>query len=382
MTTSTSTDTLIGSDNFPLDKSNGPAGAPLVPAGIATTAPRCEDLSLTIVHDLNPNGKDPVRTESPQCAGSEESPVATVTSTSLGQIHSFSRTLAKTHGWKAAIILKFLAVKIAKSKHYIDHKTWYYDTLDGLAGHFPYIHRATIHNILAELTKPGGPLLKGNHNKHSYDRTGWYAFADYLVRTSVSLTPLYFSVKDAMKYGVVEAVLLMNIAHWVRKNRQKNPDYTWHRMSGRGMTEHLPFSKSAINRALDHLVNEGELERRPAGGFFKEHEYRIVDKIRLHDPNRDIDGPGLDMHGPNLDMHGPELDNNTYLEDTINRQPIKRHSYIERPASVSGHVNAATKGRIDAATRNSVTPHFVLQQNLFNLLAETLLQDKMLVWHM
>lgn len=324
----------IGSTNILLDKSESPAGAPLVPAGITISAPRREDLIWTIVHDLNPLiSTEQATTESPEYAGNEERPAATVTSNSLSQIHSFSRTLATKHGWKAAVILQYLAVKIAKSEHLIADKRWYYDTIDGLAAHFPYIHRATVHNVLAELTKPGGPLLKGNHNKHRYDRTGWYAFADYMVRKSVSLKPLYFSVKDAMTFGVVESVLLMNIAHWIKHNRKTNPDYTWHRMSGRGMTKHLPFSKWAINRALSHLFREGVLDRRSAGGCCKEHEYRILDETRLDGAKLDIDGAELDIDGANLDMHGAKLDNNTYLEDTVSRHHVKRHSYIERPAS-------------------------------------------------
>lgn len=279
------------------------------------------------------------------------------------QIHSFSRTLAEKYGWKAALILQFLAVMIATSKNFIDGKRWYYITLDSLAERYPYIHRATIHKILKELTKPGGPLLKGNYNKHRYDRTGWYAFEDDFVRRSVSLKPVYFSVKDAKRLGVVEAVLLKNISHWVKKNREKDSSYSWHRMSGQGMTKHLPFSKSVINRALEHLVEAGELERQAVGGFHREHEYRILDETRFHEPNLDIDDPGLDMDDPNVDMQDPELDNNTNLKDTLNRHHLKRHSFQERQAKPSaGGVSAlelTKKGSQNSESSNGKTPSHI-----------------------
>lgn len=323
--------TNVYSNTFQIE-SDSPADAPVL-AGITITAPRREDTNWTIVHDLNPRDKKPAPTNLPKSSAAKEPSAATVTSNPLDQIHSFSRTLAKKHGWKAAVILQFLAAKIARSKHFIDGKRWYYDTVESLAERFPYIGKTTINDILTKLTKPGGPLLKGNYNKRSGDRTGWYAFADDFVRRSVSTKPVYFSVKDAVEFGVVEAVLLMNIAHWIKKNRKENPDYTWHRMSGNGMTKHLSFSKWVINRALEHLCKEGELEKRPVGGRCKEQEYRIVDETRLDGANPNIGGADPNLGGAKPEMAGANPGNYTYLEDPLSRHHVKRHSYLERPAS-------------------------------------------------
>lgn len=249
-------------------------------------------------------------------------------------IHSFPRELAQKHGWKAAIILKWLAIKTAMSQHVFDGKRWYYETIDSLAQRFPYIGRATIHDILARLARPGGPLLKGDYNQSPYIRTCWYAFTDDSVRRSVSTKPVYFSVKDATELGVVEAVLLMNLTHWIKKNREKDSDYTWHRMSGQGMTQHLPFTKSAINRALDHLFKAGELDRRPAGGFCRCYEYRVMDETRLKDASPDVHAASPDVHAARPDDHASGSDNKTLI-DTDNRHSLRRHSYKERPASPS-----------------------------------------------
>ena len=80
--------------------------------------------------------------------------------------------------------------------------------LDDIATQFPYIKRSTIHDTLKSL-KDKGVLQIGDYNKKGYDRTCWYAFADDNVRkTAQSSKPVYFQVKDAVKYGIVAAVLL------------------------------------------------------------------------------------------------------------------------------------------------------------------------------
>ena len=61
------------------------------------------------------------------------------------QIHSFSRTIAKEHGEKAAVLLQYLAHHVSKSKHVHGGKKWFYKTLDDLAVVFPYLKRSTIH---------------------------------------------------------------------------------------------------------------------------------------------------------------------------------------------------------------------------------------------
>jgi hypothetical protein len=36
-----------------------------------------------------------------------------------------------------------------------------------------------------------------------------------------------------VKYGIVAAVLLGNLEHWIRENLKQDPKYTWHSMSPR-----------------------------------------------------------------------------------------------------------------------------------------------------
>jgi hypothetical protein len=172
-----------------------------------------------------------------------------------GQIHSFSRTIATEQGEKAAVLLQYLAHHVSKSKHVHGGKKWFYKTLDDLADVFPYLKRSTIHAILQKLGKENGPLTIGDYNKKGYDRTNWFAFRDdHFRKQAQSSKPVYFRVADAVKYGIVAAVLLGNLVHWIRENRKTDPQYTWHQILPGDLVEHLPFSKSTMQRALRDLV--------------------------------------------------------------------------------------------------------------------------------
>ena len=252
------------------------------------------------------------------------------------QIHSFSRTIAKEHGEKAAVLLQYLAHHVSKNKHVHGGKKWFYKTLDDLAVIFPYLKRSTIHDTLKSL-KDKGLLQIGDYNKKGYDRTCWYAFADDNVRKQAqSSKPVYFRVDDAVKYGIVAAVLLGNLEHWIRENRKYDPQYTWHRFCLRELVEHLPFPKSTMQRALAKLVERESYENASAGRQGRCCEYALVDEARLIDAEgkvgqnwiwdgsnpdeggskSDMPGSKPDMRGSFSDMGGSNPDNNTTLIDT------------------------------------------------------------------
>ena len=200
-----------------------------------------------------------------------------------------------------------------------------------------------------------GPLLIGNFNKRSYDRTRWYAFRDHQVQRRLQTEPLYFKVADAVAYGMTEAVILLNLAYWIGKNRQNQPNYQFHRLSPTTLAEHLPYTVSTLKRALKHLTDDNTrvlLVRRGVGGHGAL-EYAFADESRLQGDemtesgsgpnldrpqmsrgsdlnmagsNLDMASSNLNMGGPILDMGGPNLDNNTILIDT----PLKDTSLEDR----------------------------------------------------
>src|ERR1039457_6715501 len=190
--------------------------------------------------------KNRKKTDQAKSAGNAENMAADPTATpDPGQIHSFSLTIAEEHGEKAAVLLQYLAHHVSKSKHLHGGKKWFYKTLDDLAVVFPYLKRSTIHAILRKLGKENGPLIIGDYNKKGYDRTCWYAFADDNTRKQPqSFKPVYFRVEDSVQYGIVAAVLLGNLVHWIGENRKTDPKYTWHAMSLGELSKHLPFDKA------------------------------------------------------------------------------------------------------------------------------------------
>ena len=71
-----------------------------------------------------------------------------------------------------------------------------------------------------------------------------------------------FNVEIAVKYGMLEAVLLENINFWITKNKANNVQYYdghyWTYNSVKALSELFPYaSKATISRALHHLENEG-----------------------------------------------------------------------------------------------------------------------------
>ena len=157
-----------------------------------------------------------------------------------------------------------------------------------------------------------------------------------------------------MKYGIVAAVLLGNLVHWIRENRKTDPKYTWHSMSPRELAKHLPFPKTTLQRAFADLVKANVIKTKGPEGRGGAIQYAVVDETRLANaegsgskldmgggpnldeggPVLDMGGPKLDMPGPNLDMGGPNLDNNTTLIDNpLKDDPLKDPSYVEPGAS-------------------------------------------------
>jgi hypothetical protein len=73
--------------------------------------------------------------------------------------------------------------------------------------------------------------------------------------TGQSSEPAYFQAEDAVKYGIVAAVLLGNLAHWIWENRKEDPHYIWRAVSLGQLAKHLPFSKPTMHRALKKLAD-------------------------------------------------------------------------------------------------------------------------------
>jgi hypothetical protein len=200
--------------------------------------------------------------------------------------HSFSRNIAAKYGVNAAIVLAYIGYRIENSKNERDGKRWYYDTLDNLAKHYPYIGRTALFEAIKRLTGKNGPLIVGHFNKRKGDRTNWYAFRDESTAQLLEAKPLYFSVIDAVEHGLTEAIILTNLAYWINTNQKNNPYYRCHPLSPAKLATIWPFSRSTVQRALKKLVDDDRILffRRDGTDTRKATEYgfRVKEELEEH----------------------------------------------------------------------------------------------------
>ena len=262
----------------------------------------------------------------------------------------------------------YIGNRIANSKQTHNGQKWYFDTLDELAKRYPYLSRSVIHETLRKLAVKTGPLITGNFNKNSYDRTTWYAFRDDQIQRHLAAEPLYFRVNEAEMHGVLAAVLLNNLRHWIRKNRVTDPCYEYHPLSPTKLAKLLPFSESAIKRALKYLASDEvgvlRFQRRSGGrdaseyAFADETELAMIEETRGSIPDEasgsnpdtemhipDMCGPIPDRTGSNQDMCGPFPDergsipdNNTILIETCLKTPCFKETNLKERSFQSGSV--------------------------------------------
>jgi hypothetical protein len=74
-----------------------------------------------------------------------------------------------------------------------------------------------------------------------------------------------FNVEDAEKYGIVEAILLSNLTHWMLKNKANNKHFYdgrwWTYNSVKAFSELFPYlTKDKVRRALDSLRDAGAIK--------------------------------------------------------------------------------------------------------------------------
>ena len=190
--------------------------------------------------------------------------------------HSFSRVLATKHGITAAILLNYLAFRTSKSTKIHEERQWHYETVQELAGRYPYLSASAIHETLTRLN--GKVLMRNRFNRRRNDKTTWYAFIDPEVMALARTNLLYFDIAHAEQFGLHEAILLHNIQHWVKTNRARKPFYRYHPMSPVDLADILPMSRSSITRALANLVAKGALEKNPQPDG-RVPEYALVDAL-------------------------------------------------------------------------------------------------------
>lgn len=248
-------------------------------------------------------------------------------------IHTFSRTLAGEHGINAAILLAFLAKQVPIYQMARNDNLGYYNSIRGLAEHYPYLTQNIIGYTLNKL-RENNIISTGVHNKKGYDKTLWYTFTTPAVQKSALEDPVRFNAGVATQFGVEAALVFANIKHWIEHNQNKDINYIWHRVSPLELAKHLPIPERTIRRALKKLSEgEGRLLDRDAGdGFDRAFYYRIWDGKHIErtgsTTHRSISALHRSesiTHRSNYDIHRPDPLTNTSYKDTVAKTSVEKN---------------------------------------------------------
>ena len=177
---------------------------------------------------------------------------------------SFSRSFAQEHTVNEAVILKYLAYKVGRSKNWHDEKQWYYGSTKELQEKMPYISSSAIDANIRKMGKTPR-LVIGNYNPWKQDKTRWFHVPKE-TRNALESDTIYFDADDAVHHGITAAVLLYNLRYKIKEKLEKSDDTNVaHEMSPAALCGIdpntgeivLPFSESTIKATLKTLVEKG-----------------------------------------------------------------------------------------------------------------------------
>ena len=251
-------------------------------------------------------------------------------------VHQFSRSFARQHGIKAALLARYLAHRIAAT-----HKRegeGYRCSLDELTSHYPYLRRSAVAAALQQLVKTRF-LTVHHHNRRACDHTSHYAFASADLQRAAQVDPIYFSVDDAVQHNLPAALLLTNLRMRITDERSRQRLGATYRVCARELTKHLPLTRSTISRTLQQLDDARivKLSRRP--GFDRALEVEVASVLPAGAEPDSCDAEP-DVHGANPDVHAPIPDITRTLQVDIESDHSKSllesiNSYKGRPAPPS-----------------------------------------------
>lgn len=95
--------------------------------------------------------------------------------------HSFNIDFAEKYGIEEAIIIHhfqhWIRVNQRLNRHFLEDRTWTYQTREEIAAHFPYLSFDQVRRITEKLVEKKVIITK-NFSKDKFSRTLWYAFRD------------------------------------------------------------------------------------------------------------------------------------------------------------------------------------------------------------
>lgn len=245
-------------------------------------------------------------------------------------MHQFSRSFARAHGITAAIIAGYLANRITGTRKRPGEG--YRCSINELKSHYSYLSRTAIADALTSLS-PDVLTVVPTQNWRSTDHTRHYAFASLALQRSASEDPIYFQIAEAEQYGMPCALLLTNLRMRIADERAHQRGSDTYRVSARGLTEHLPLTRSTISRALQRLKKTGVRMHR-CQGFDRAFEVEADSVLPAHDAPADSCGPKSDSCDAVPDVHAPNPDVYRTLKGDISKSSFESStSYEARPAA-------------------------------------------------
>jgi hypothetical protein len=93
-------------------------------------------------------------------------------------INHFNSNIAVAYGINTAIFVQQLSqwtfINLVNKRNLHDGLCWSFNTLEAYEDIFPYWSKRQLETLISNAVRDG-LVVKGNYNKHKYDRTCWYA---------------------------------------------------------------------------------------------------------------------------------------------------------------------------------------------------------------
>ena len=190
------------------------------------------------------------------------------------KLHSYSKALALKYGSiSAALILKYLAYCVRKSRPGADGSQRTIRSGAEISAQYPYMSASTIAATLQRIPNEVLWRQKTKSRKTGAQSTA-YSFADPEVRKTAESDLAFFDPKEAKAHGVHEAILLHWLRNQIKLNMLKATFSGYRQVSATELAPKLCISRASISRAIKNLVEQGVLERNPKRNG-KLSEYRI-----------------------------------------------------------------------------------------------------------
>ena len=137
----------------------------------------------------------------------------------------------------------------------------------------------------------------------------------------------HFNVELAKEYGILEAIILNNLQHWIEKNRANGKNYHdghyWTYNSAKAFSELFPYaSQKQIRKALQNLIAEGIIQTgnynknpydRTLWYSFTENGDSIFQMVKIDVPKREN---GNDLEGQPIPDNKPDNKTNYKLKES------------------------------------------------------------------